>query len=390
MRNMNEYSFFWGSSTAAAQIETAGAHPWRGLRALDGSIFERTTDHERRRMEDAELIAGLGDVYRCSVDWSRLQPAPFAPFDEAATAEYCDFFDALKARGVRLMFVLHHFCHPNWFEASGGWTNAGNIPAFLDYVERCVAAFGSYAPWWNTFNEPNVYAMNAFVLGNFPPRKRLRYLTANRVLDHMGRAHDQACDLIKCRFPDAQVGISLNTACFEGLNAAGRAVARAVDWWFHERAARPFRHCDFWGLSYYAWMLFDPLPIDAVSGRAKLQRLGLPYDDMWAYKPEGLYEILMRFWEKYGKPLIVTENGVCTDDAQLRVQRLRAYIGECERAKEAGADLRGYIHWSPWDNFEWHLGRAYRFGLYRVDFGTMERISTEASDFYRERVKTPL
>ncbi|MFZ4476457.1 MAG: family 1 glycosylhydrolase, partial [Saprospiraceae bacterium] len=62
--------FFWGTSTAAAQVETAGEHPWRGLVAKDGYRFERTTDHELRRAEDAGLIARLGSIYRCGVDWS--------------------------------------------------------------------------------------------------------------------------------------------------------------------------------------------------------------------------------------------------------------------------------------------------------------------------------
>ncbi|MEY3248125.1 MAG: hypothetical protein RL742_168, partial [Bacteroidota bacterium] len=105
-------NFFLGTSTAAAQVETAGAHPWRGLRALDGHVFERTTDHEQRRAEDAEYIARLGTVYRCGVDWSRLQAAPGAPFDPEVVREYRDFFTDLQRRGVRLMFVLHHFCHP--------------------------------------------------------------------------------------------------------------------------------------------------------------------------------------------------------------------------------------------------------------------------------------
>ncbi|HNG91040.1 MAG TPA: family 1 glycosylhydrolase, partial [Saprospiraceae bacterium] len=119
--------FFWGTSTAAAQVETATDHPWRGLLALDGYRFERTTDHERRRAEDAEYIARLGSVYRCGVDWCRLQPAPLAPFQAAVVAEYRTFFDLLRARGVSLMFVLHHFAHPNWFEEKGGWTQAANI-----------------------------------------------------------------------------------------------------------------------------------------------------------------------------------------------------------------------------------------------------------------------
>jgi beta-glucosidase len=47
-------------------------------------------------------------------------------------------------------------------------------------------------------------------------------------------------------------------------------------------------------------------------------------------------------------------------------------------------DLQGYIHWSTWDNFEWHLGPTYRFGLVRVDFRTMERSMTEAGLFYEK------
>jgi len=207
--------FIWGSSTAAAQVETAGAHPWRGMRALDGYVFERTTDHELRRDEDAAIIARFGAIYRCGVDWSRLQTEPFAKFDPKVVAEYAGFFTDLKSRGVDLMFVLHHFAHPNWFEEKGGWTNEDNIPFFVDFVRQCIKYFGGYVKYWNTFNEPNVYAMNAFMLGNFPPLKKGRYLLANKVLDNMGKAHDIALTMLRDK-TDAPVGISLNTALFEG------------------------------------------------------------------------------------------------------------------------------------------------------------------------------
>ena len=133
--------FTWGTSTAAAQVETATQHPWRGLQALDGYTFERTTDHELRREEDAGYIVRLGNIYRCGVDWCRLQPEPLARFDPAVVAEYRRFFDQLREKGTKLMFVLHHFAHPNWFEAKGGWTRAENIPLFLDYAERCIGHF---------------------------------------------------------------------------------------------------------------------------------------------------------------------------------------------------------------------------------------------------------
>lgn len=383
MRIVFPEGFLWGTSTAAAQVETAGNHPWRGLRTLDGHIFERTTDHELRRQEDAKLIARLGQIYRCGVDWSRLQTAPYAKFDPEVVAEYRHFFDDLRKKGVDLMFVLHHFTHPNWFEQQGGWTNEDNIPMFVDYVRQCIKYFGEYVKVWNTFNEPNVYAMNAFMLGNFPPHKKGRYLTANKVLDNMGRAHDIVMTMLRDK-SDAPAGISLNTACFEGRGfmGLGKVVAAFVRWWFMTRAARPFERCDFWGLSYYAYMIFDPFPVDAITRKATLQEYGIRHDKMWGYRPEGLGEVLRRFSKKYKKPLWITENGICTDDPRQRIAAIKDYLHVCHEAIADGVLLKGYIHWSTWDNFEWHLGPTFRFGLVRVNRETMAREMTVAGDFF--------
>jgi beta-glucosidase len=376
--------FLWGSSTAAAQVESATDHPWNGLKASDGYVFSRTTEHEKHRAEDAVNIARFGTIYRCGVDWSRLQTAPMTPFNPVVVQEYCTFFDDLTARGMKLMFVLHHFCHPNWFENNGGWTTDQNTAAYLHFTEQCIQYFGKYVSHWNTFNEPNVYAMNAFILGNFPPCQKGRYFTANRVLDNMGKAHDAAYHLLKKHLPEIPVGISFNTGWFEGANFLGKRVAAFVDWWFLERAARPFEQCDFWGLSYYAYMLFDPLPIDAQTRMHDLQKRGIPHDKMWGYKPEGLGHILRRFYHKYKKPIIITENGICTDDDQQRIQSIRDYLTVCFEAMQEGVPLQGYIHWSTWDNFEWHLGPTFRFGLVRIDLETMERRMTAAGEFYEK------
>ncbi|MCB0532370.1 MAG: family 1 glycosylhydrolase [Lewinellaceae bacterium] len=377
-------NFFWGTSTAAAQVETAGDHPWRGLVTADGNTFERTTDHELHRKKDAGYIARFGSVYRCGVDWSRLQTKPMAKFDPAVVDEYCTFFEYLKGKGISLMFVLHHFCHPNWFEQKGGWTKEENIDFFVNYTQQCIKHFGKYASWWNTFNEPNVYAYNAYFSGHFPPFKKGRYFTANRALDNMGRAHEIVRVLIREKSKNTPVGISLNTAYFKASNFLGQIPALFARWWFLNRAARPFQKCDFWGLSYYAYLLFDPFPVDMVNRPEVVQRLGLPHDKMWLYKPEGLGWVLRRFWKKYKKPIVITENGICSDDNQERIQAIRDYLRVCHEAIEAGVDLRGYIHWSTWDNFEWHLGPTFRFGLVRVNFNTMERSMTPAGAFYEK------
>jgi beta-glucosidase len=102
--------------------------------AKDGYVFDRTTDHELRQDEDIEFICTLGQVYRCSVDWSWLQTEPMKPFDRAAIVHYKGFFEDLVAREVKIMFVFHHFTNPNWFERKGGFEKKENIAYFLERV----------------------------------------------------------------------------------------------------------------------------------------------------------------------------------------------------------------------------------------------------------------
>lgn len=378
--------FKWGTSTAAAQIETASDHNWRGVVANDGAVFERTTDHELRREEDAKHISRFGTVYRCGVDWARLQSSPKAAFDVDVVAEYKDFFADLQQRGMEIMFVIHHFTHPKWLEDIGGWPTEDVIPFYVDFAERCIHHFGDQVTYWNTFNEPNVYALNAYLIGNFPPFKK-SYRKANRVLRHMGQAHDIAHELIKAKYPDAPVGISMNTAWFDGLNWLGKFPAGFLDRWFHWRTARHFEKVDFWGLSYYAYIPFKPAPVTEIDNPGELAKMGLNHDQMWGYRPEGLGRIVRRVYAKYGKPLIITENGVCTDNPQRRITALQDYLTICHELIAEGIPLQGYIFWSTFDNFEWNLGNTYRFGLMTVDWKTMDRINTAAADFY-EKITT--
>lgn len=378
--------FLWGTSTAAAQIETASAHNWNGVRAKDGATFYRTSDHEKHRFEDLEYIKQFGSVYRCSVDWSRLQVAAFAPFTPTVIEEYQNFFQKLKEAGVKIMFVFHHFTHPLWFEENGAFENAENIPAFLDFSIQCIQHFSEYVFNWNTFNEPNVYAMNAYILGHFPPFKK-RIITANKVIRNMGKAHRALYKILKDDDSSKLVGISLNTACFKAKNVLGWLPEKISDWWFHRRSARPFRMVDYWGLSYYAYILFDPKPITEIDRPGILDQLGIPHDKMWGYHPEGLAQHLKYFYKKYKKPLFITENGICTEDDDQRIQAINDYLKICHEAIQDKIELKGYIHWSTFDNFEWHLGPSYRFGLVRINFNTMERTMSRAGEYFHKITK---
>ena len=153
-----------------------------------------TSEHEKRRSEDVTYITQLGSVYRCGVDWARLQKAPFADFEPDVVAEYQTFFKELNDKGTKIMFVLHHFMNPLWFENNGSWEKEDNIPAFVDYAQKCIQHFAEYTYLWNTFNEPNVYALNGWITGAFPPMKK-NYFKGVRVLKNLGKAHDIVYDL---------------------------------------------------------------------------------------------------------------------------------------------------------------------------------------------------
>lgn len=374
-------NFFWGTSTSAAQTETAGPHNWKGIEAMDGHVLDRTTDHELRREEDLSYIRQFGSVYRCGVDWSRLQSGPFKDFNERVVDEYQTFFAQLVDEDIDIILVLHHFAQPIWFEELGGWLKEDNIPAFVDFAQRCCDHFGEYIFNWNTFNEPNVYASASFLIGLFPPyQKSLK--KANRVLRNMGMAHNIIYDVLKGKYPEKWVGISMNTLWAHAKNPLAIPATWLLERWYHKKTAKVFKKIDYWGVSYYAYIPFTPFPVTEVEKPGLLDRMQLPHDKMWGYEPKGLYRILKKLhkWEK--KPIIILESGMCTDDPQKRIQSIKDYLKYCHKAIDEGLDIRGYIHWSTWDNFEWNLGPTFRFGLVRVDLHTKDRHMTAAGQFY--------
>jgi beta-glucosidase len=95
-----------------------------------------------------------------------------------------------------------------------------------------------------------------------------------------------------------------------------------------------------------------------------------------------------RYWKKFKKPIIITENGISTSDDSQRVKAIGDYMQIIHQALSNKIDIRGYYHWSTWDNFEWSLGRTYRFGLYHVDLETMERTRKPSGEIFSKLAYT--
>lgn len=88
-----------------------------------------------------------------------------------------------------------------------------------------------------------------------------------------------------------------------------------------------------------------------------------------------------------GVPLVVTENGAAETDDRRKITFMKDHLRIVLRLMREGVDLRGYFWWSLMDNYEWLEGLRPRFGLYRVDFDTLERAPTGASAWFARWVR---
>jgi beta-glucosidase len=373
--------FIFGTSTSAVQIETAFNHDWQGQQSLDQAIFTRTTDHELRWEKDVDIISSLAPNYRMSFMWSKLQHAPCAKFDADAVTYYRKLLERLRQQDVEIMLVLHHFSNPIWFSNQGGWANKESVVWWLDYVKKVIDEFGEFVSQWNTFNEPNLYISLSTLAGLFPPQKT-NPVYAWQTLKNISLAHQQAYQWLHDRSPNKPVGISHNGSILEADNLLGKLPAKITDWWYMDFIPGWFGHCDFFGLSYYSRIGYDPFPVTYLNTPGKLLTKGKAHDDLWEYYPHGLGICLERYWKRFRKPIIITENGMSTADDEKRIKSIYDYMQIINDCMASGIDIRGYYHWSAWDNFEWNLGPSYRFGLYACDPITKDRIKRPSADVY--------
>ncbi len=111
--------------------------------------------------------------------------------------------------------------------------------------------------------------------------------------------------------------------------------------------------------------------------------------------PECIYWGPKFLYERYKKPIYITENGTsCHDVVSLdgkvhdpaRIDFLARYLKQLEKVSDE-ADIRGYFQWSLMDNFEWTRGYGERFGLVYVDYESQKRILKDSAYWYRDVIQ---
>ena len=191
-------NFLWGTATSPTQVEGHVVNEWTDYVAADGGHCRVACDHYHRYEEDVGWMSRLGvNAYRMGIEWSRLQTAPFAPLNRKELDRYVHLLDCLKSAHITPMVVLHHFSNPPWITSAGGWVNPATVPAFVDYAAKLVSALKERVHLWNTFNEPDTYASLTYLLGGFPPFRKLQLASYRKVIRHMAEAHIRASEAIR-------------------------------------------------------------------------------------------------------------------------------------------------------------------------------------------------
>lgn len=439
-------NFQWGVATASYQIEGSasmaggGSSVWDMFCERPGAIADHSNgsvacDHYHRYREDAALMKELGiPNYRCSVSWPRVIPDGIGKVSLEGLGFYDRLLDELLANGVQPHLTLFHWDLPYDLYLRGGWLNRDLTDWFADYTQIIVDKLGDRVASWMTLNEPQCFVELGLHNGRHAPGETKNFKEVLLCAHHALLAHGKAVQVIRARSANptrigwAPVGAPCvpQTDAPADIDAAREAMFTCTaetmwcnTWWndpvFFGEYPRPelaaygskapvpkqgdmetiCQPLDFFGANIYTGEIIraDPVTGDPVH---------LPHPPgigrtiyHWAVMPEALYWGPKFFYERYGKPIVVTENGMGLSDwiaidgkihDPQRVDYLKRYISAFHRAADDGVEVEGYFLWSFMDNFEWNEGYRFRFGLVHVDYETQRRTPKESAYWYRELI----
>jgi beta-glucosidase len=358
--------FRWGTATAAHQIEGGNVNnDWWRWEHTPGSGCQESSgdccDSWNRWGEDVALIKDLGFTdYRFSLEWSRIEPAD-GEFSQVALDHYVRLCEGLLAAGIDPVVTFHHFTTPLWMADQGGWESDAMAERFAAYCEVAAARLEGVMKRACTINEPNIVSTVGYLWGVFPPGKQDAE-ARHKVNDVMVQAHRYGVEAIRANAPGVPVGITISMSDYQALPGGESRLEHmreAMEDVFLDATGGD----DFVGVQTYSRTRVGPEGVVGPEDGMTVLLMG------YEYYPEALEATIRRAWEytRGEVPIIVTENGIGTDDDAQRVDYVRTALAGVLACIDDGIDVGGYTYWSLLDNFEWAFGYGPRFGIVDCD-----------------------
>jgi beta-glucosidase len=385
-------NFLWGVAGAAHQIEgnNSNSDCWV-LEHVPGTPYAEPSgdacDHYHRYEDDIALIASLGfNSYRFSIEWARIEPEE-GEFSRAVLEHYRRVLAACHEHNLTPIVTYHHFTSPRWFAAKGGWEVLDNAGLFARYCERATAYLGDLIAAACTFNEPNLgmllqqmgFSMTDEAVRNAPYRKAAAKAVGSDQFsafpsccqhalarDTFLKAHRMAFDAIKSAAAHFPVGMTLAMSDHQAV-PGGEAVRDRMRHEIDDVFLDVARGDDFIGVQTYSRTRYGAQGALRAEEGVETTQMGYEF---W---PEAL-EATIRYAAHYtGLPVLVTENGIGTEDDTRRIAYVERALQGVQHCLQDGIEVRGYCYWSIFDNFEWNRGYLPKFGLIAVDRETQKR-----------------
>jgi beta-glucosidase len=396
--------FWWGTSTASYQNEDRGVAPdspmyfqtdWdvygkEGLAPVrgDDAVFSWS-----RFDRDIAALRQLGvSHFRFGIEWARIEPKP-GVINEQALAQYVRMARQVRAAGIEPVVTLWHFTFPDWLynpkdKDRSNFLHPDAPEAWRKHVTRVAKAMAPHVKIYVPQNEPNGALQLGWIAGHWPPGLLLHpfgYKRAMRIAADMFR---ESAAIVRQARPDAVImGIY---SLPDWRRAKGLKDPTAFVYNLVQR--QNFDHLD---------MVADTMDIIGVNyyyaqDASLLRFLSRGHGEMssdytqlgWEIVPEGLFSVLTAVHKRYGKPVVVTENGLGTQSERKRIRYLREHIAQMRRAMDAGVDVRGYFPWTLVDNYEWKEGWHGQFGLFSYDPKTKNRLLQPTGRWFSAFIKT--
>ncbi|MFT3970757.1 MAG: glycoside hydrolase family 1 protein [Micropruina sp.] len=451
--------FLWGGGTAANQLEGAynagGKGPSiqdvmpRGIAApptdepTPDNLKLVGIDHYHRYAEDIALFAEMGfTVYRFSIAWSRIFPnGDEETPNEEGLAFYDRLLDELEKHGIEPLVTISHYETPlHLAKTYNGWVDRRLIGFYERYARVLFERYGHRVKYWLTFNEINSVLHAPLLSGGiWTPKEQLSEADLYQAIHHELVASASATKIAREINSEIQVGCMIlampiypltpdpadvltvmqadhGNLAFSDVHVRGAYPGyflrtlrdKGIELDITDADRETLTHTvNFVSFSYYMSICEAASGGEVGQGNIMggIKNPKLPASEWgWQIDPVGLRIVLNQFWDRWGKPLFIVENGlgakdelvevdgVPTVEDDYRIAYLNDHLVQVREAIADGVELMGYTWWGPIDVVSASTAQlSKRYGFVYVDrnddgSGTLARYRKKSFGWYRDMI----